>query len=95
MRSREAAPALLHAACCHEHRDSTPGMPPADLCSGSWRQVCWAAFAIPAYGLLLSSQLLLDHQEVLSNQSIAAQFALLYTDVAPLLVASREQGHPR
>src|SRR6266571_4181148 len=24
MRSREASPAFLHAACCHEHRDSTP-----------------------------------------------------------------------
>jgi len=95
MRSREAAPALLHAACCHEHRYSSPGVPPAGLCLGSWCQVCWVAFAIPAYGLLLSSQLLLDRQEVLSNQSRAAQFALLYTDVAPLLGASREQGHPR
>jgi len=41
------SPALLHAACCHEHRYSIPGMPPAGLRSGSWCQVCWATAATP------------------------------------------------
>ncbi len=34
MRSREASPALLHAACCHEYHSDSPGVPPAGLCSG-------------------------------------------------------------
>src|SRR6266849_2316365 len=49
MRSRGASPALLHAACCHEHRYSTPNVPPAGLCSGSWCQVCWD----PPFSLLI------------------------------------------
>ena len=44
---------------CHEHRYSTPGVPPAGLRSDSWYQVCWAASASPPRQQLLISQLLL------------------------------------
>ena len=55
MRSREAAPALLYAACCHEHHSSTPNMPPAGLCSSSWCQVCWTTSATPPCRVFLMS----------------------------------------
>src|SRR6266699_7019442 len=88
MRSREAPPAFLHAACCHEHRDSTPGVPPAGLCSGSWCQVCRAASATPPYSLLLSSQLLLGLRWTHQAPLKAVPDAESYTDVARLLAAS-------